>query len=212
MQHGPGDSFFDQVLQAIVPQPGPQWMPEDLPEEEAVVPPIGEVGLEEFRWRSLLMALIPHREPLESLVQLAQDDVRRLESDTAGATAAGAPASAAGQRAWSLRLSSKEERATRQETAMRAVRRSVWLNLGPARDTLLAMPTDMRVSEIELAAAKGRFARPPGEHCTDIQGLASAIDNAWAVGCDPEELWAAQALLGECRAQGALGAKQLVEP
>lgn len=204
MHHGPSDAFFDKVLQAIVPQPGPQWMTGKPLPEAGVLPSLDELGGEEHRWRKLLLALTYYREELATLARSATDDARTSYVAThVHDEPAPGPLASAG----------RQERARRQELAMRAVRRSVWLNLGPAREVLIELPGATTHKEFQAAAKGGLYPKASGgDPCTDMQGLASAIHAAWTAACDPEELWAAQALLGECQQQVSMSTTSPVDP
>ncbi|CAE8690513.1 unnamed protein product [Polarella glacialis] len=183
--HGPSGPF-DALLQYIVPQPGPQWStgrpisePPPLPLSEDLaleLPPGG--GPEEVRWRRFLLALARERDQLSAMIRGAQRDFQ---------LGAGA----------SSRPELQGPRFAAELLASRAVRRAVWVNLGPAREAVLAFPADVETAWARTA--RGDFARREEGFCTDVDGLAEAIEQAWNAVCDPEMLWAAQLVLGECR-------------
>uniref|UniRef100_A0A7S4PU37 Uncharacterized protein n=1 Tax=Alexandrium monilatum TaxID=311494 RepID=A0A7S4PU37_9DINO len=168
--HGPS-GIFDDFLRLLVPQPGPEWIPE--PAVSEAPSPIPE-GLDEAEtaWRRFLFSLIPQREGLMALAQEAEEDMRRpVRGDVAGAVS----------------------------LAERSVHRAVWANLGPAVRAALTTMEGMNEGDAQDRAAAGAFERAK-DHCTDVAGLASAIHGAWEVAAlEPEDLWAAQLLLGECR-------------
>jgi len=141
-------------------------------------------GLEETEanWRRFLVTLIVERDALLSLAHEAEEDMRRT----------------------AITDLPSEESTDASETASsaaKAVRRAVWKNLGSAVRTVLSSLEDTDESVGQHQAARGDFSQASTQdHCTDVAGLAAAIHEAWAVAaCEPEDLWAAQLLLGECR-------------
>lgn len=179
-RHGP-EGPLDELAGYIVPQPGPQWAT-GAPLPEPAIPEVEALDEAELGWRRLLLALIPESESLVALARGAEEDMRQPL--------------VTGPKAADLRDGQETD-----SHEARAVRRAVWTNLGSAvRAVLMSLEGEDEAAARERAA-KGAFPRAIDEdHCGDVEGLAAAIDGAWAVAaCDVEDLWAAQRLLSECR-------------
>lgn len=189
--HGP-EGPLDWLIERLVPQPGPQWVPPEPPEElqDKPLPPeaVEGVDAEELAWREFLVALVPYAERLADQVDAAEKQFL-MQPDDGGSDAATA-----------LPLPGKRERAAPgvEATAERAVFRSVWANLGDAREAVRTLQGRSR-QVARSQAWRGDFAPPANGFCPDILGLEGAIVTAWTAKCDPEYLWPAQALLGACR-------------
>jgi len=175
VHHGPSGPL-EELANYLVPQPGPQWI-----NEKAIPAPVvpDEEGVEEgeLRWRKFLTALVPERDNLLQMAVGAEDDMRRS-----------APVSI---------LPAPED----DGPEARAARRAVWANLGKAVTAAFVSLVEEDDRAAQVRAAQGEFVQAAAvEHCLDVEGLAAAIDNAWTkAACDVELLWAAQALLRECR-------------
>lgn len=172
--HGPS-GFFDEFIGDLVPRPGPRWISEKAAPRPVVVLADG-LEAAELKWRQILVKLIPERDSLLSFAREAEADMKRSPMvDWPGS-------------------------ATESGSVAIAVRRAVWANLGSA---VRAVLSSLDAEEDEVAqtwAAQGAFPEAkPSDYCTDVESLAVAIDKAWAAAAyDPEALWAAQVLLGEC--------------
>mmetsp|Transcript_19851 Transcript_19851/g.49950 ORF Transcript_19851/g.49950 Transcript_19851/m.49950 type:complete len:310 (+) Transcript_19851:48-977(+) len=187
-RHGPSGPL-DWLIERLVPQPGPQWVPAEPPpdalqEEPLPLEAVEGVSAEELAWREFLVALVPYGERLADQVDAAEEHFLQREN---------------GDNAPTPSPPQFEPATGTEETAQRAVFRSVWANLGDAREVVRSFAGDMSLRVARSRAWRGDFGLSPSGVCDDIAGLEAAIVNAWTAKCDPEFLWAAQALLGACR-------------
>lgn len=190
-RHGPSSGPFDWILESLVPQPGPQWIPKEPPADalqEQPLPPEAVAGIseDELAWRSFLVALAPLAGELGAHCDAAELDFAARQVGDGGGPSAEVDTEAA---------------------ADRAVRRAVWANLGASREAVRSLP-HRDIAAARAAAWRGDVQRATEEEkCGDLAGLEAAITAAWAASCEPEPLWAAQALLGICRRLAAEAAR-----
>lgn len=171
-RHGPSN-ILEELASRIVPQPGPQWM------SGKELSPAAPQGLEKLDgiWGCFLTTLAVESEHLAMMVEHAEayENMKLTDREVHGEY-------------------------TAEQEAAAAVHRSVWYNLGIAREFIRSLENshsadnssisvDMLLNDLDAGASI----------CEDSTGLASAIERAWEAACDPEMLWAAQLLLGECR-------------